>query len=99
MGVCVNDPTGVTPPRGVRTPLSSPCVVCPIRPLIRPALYQNQYTTEVSKALPDCRSPQRQRERTYAGSPNMKVERISTLFKCLLCTAQRCEASLFTSSR
>ena len=38
------------------------------------------------KALPDCRGPQHRRERTYAGSPNMKVERISTLFKCPLCS-------------
>ena len=38
------------------------------------------------KALPDCRGPQHRRERTYAGSPNMKVERISTLYKCPLCS-------------
>ena len=38
------------------------------------------------KALPDCRGPQHRRERTYADSPNMKVERISTLYKCPLCS-------------
>ena len=38
------------------------------------------------KALPDCRGPQHRRERTYTGSPHMKVERISTLFKCPLCS-------------
>ena len=38
------------------------------------------------KALPDCRGPQHRRERTYAGSSNMKVERISTLYKCPLCS-------------